>query len=302
MGNASLSRKQFDIMSAILDSSAPLSQRALSEKTGISLTSVHRTLRELTELGYIIDNQITENGLGALEPYRVRRAIILAAGFGARLMPISLNTPKPLVRVKGIRIIDTLLDALIAAEITDITIVRGHLGEQFDSLLYKYPMLKFLNNPKYMESENIVSALCAKDLFPNAYLLEGDLVLHNSTLIRKYEYCSNYLAVPVQSTDDWCFHTKKQYISQVSIGGKNCFHMFGISYWSKEDGAKLKEDLPYICTTPGGMQRFWDQVPLEYCAPHYKVEVRRCSFEDISEVDTLSDLRKLDKSYGEVAL
>lgn len=70
--------------------------------------------------------EISEKGLKALGPYRVRKAIILATGFGQRLAPVTLDTPKPLVKVNGVRIIDTLLDALVAKGITNITIVRGY--------------------------------------------------------------------------------------------------------------------------------------------------------------------------------
>lgn len=86
----------------------------------------------------------------------------MAAGFGSRLVPVTLNTPKPLILVHGKKIIETLLDAVIEAGIQDITIVRGYLGEQFDVLLKKYPMIKFVSNPIYNESNNISSAYAIK--------------------------------------------------------------------------------------------------------------------------------------------
>ena len=77
------------------------------------VVSVNKTVKELTEKNYCKNGQITQAGLDALEPYRVKRAIFVAAGFGSRMVPITLNTPKPLVRVNGTRIIDTLLDAAV---------------------------------------------------------------------------------------------------------------------------------------------------------------------------------------------
>ena len=302
MAVKNLSRKQFDILSALAQAKENLSQRALAELAGISPASVNRCLKELSDLGYANGEGILPQGYEALEPYRVKRAVIFAAGFGARLMPLSLNIPKPLIRIKSLRIIDTLIDALLHVGIRDITIVRGHLGEQFDSLLYKYPMLKFLDNPHFMDSENIVSALCAGESLSNAYILEGDLYLHKQELIRPYEYSSNYLAVPVETTHDWCFQVKNRYISSVSVGGRDCYHMYGISYWTEEDGLQLKQDLETVCNSPGGTQRFWDLVPLEYCSKNYKVEIRPCKLEDVSEVDSLKDLRKLDCNYGEELL
>jgi CTP:phosphocholine cytidylyltransferase-like protein len=297
MNTQSFSRKHFDVLTH-LERFGQQTQRNIAEATGMSVGSVNRIISTLTEQGYIADGMITEAGLQALEPYRVKRAIFIAAGFGHRLVPITLNTPKPLVRVKGTRMIDTLLDAVLAAGIEEIYVVRGYLGEQFDQLLYKYPMIHFIDNPYYNDAENIYSVLCARHLLQNAYVLESDLVLHNPNLITTYQYSSNYLGVDTNMTDDWCFDVKNRRITGIQVGGVNCVHMFGISYWTEEDGAKLSEDIQRVYEMPGGKQRYWDQVPLEYCKDRYQVEVRYCSFGDISEVDSVSDLRAVDPLYG----
>ena len=274
-----------------------LTQREIAEKTDMSVGTVNRVISALNDQGLVSNGALTEAGCSALEPYRVKRAVFIAAGFGSRLVPITLNTPKPLVRVKGVRMIDTLLDAVVAAGIEEIYIVRGYLGEQFDQLKYKYPMIQFLENPLYNEANNISSAMIARFLMQNAYVFEADLVLYNPNLITKYQYATNYLGVPVESTDDWCFEVKNRIITKCSIGGTNCYHMFGISYWNAEDGAKLAEDIQKVYRMPGGKERYWDQVALEYCIKNYKVEVRPCTFDDIIEIDTYSDLKKLDNTY-----
>ena len=168
---------------------------------------------------------------------------------------------------------------------------------QFDQLKYKYPQIQFLENPLYNEANNISSAMIARYLMQNAYVFEADLVLYNPNLITKYQYATNYLGVPVESTDDWCFEVKNRIITKCGIGGTNCYHMFGISYWNAEDGAKLAEDIQKVYRMPGGKERYWDQVALEYCIKNYKVEVRPCTFDDIIEIDTYSDLKKLDNTY-----
>lgn len=297
MRNHSISRKQFDVLVFLERNKENRTQREIAEATGMSVGSVNRVITSLSEQGYIEGNTITEAGYAALEPYRVKRAVFIAAGFGSRLVPITLNTPKPLVRVKGVRMIDTLLDAVVAAGIEEVVIVRGYLGEQFDQLEYKYPMIRFLENPLYNEANNISSAMIARYLMRNAYVLEADLVLYNPELITKYQYTSNYLGVPVESTDDWCFEVKNRVITKLGIGGTDCYHMFGISYWNAEDGAKLAEDIKKVYEMPGGKERYWDQVALEYCIKNHKVEVRPCTFEDIIEIDTYSDLKKLDSTY-----
>jgi CTP:phosphocholine cytidylyltransferase-like protein len=293
-----LTKKQFDVLVFIEKSKEKKSQREIAEACKMSAGTVNKVIAELLANGLIENGLVTEKGYEALEPYKVKRAIFIAAGFGSRLVPITLNTPKPLVRVNGVRMIDTLLDAVVAAGIEEIYIVRGYLGEQFDQLLYKYPNIKFIENPYYNIANNISSAMLARHLMRNAYVLEADLVLSNPDLISKYQYVSNYLGVPTDYTDDWCFETKNKVITKVKIGGNNIHQMYGISYWNEEAGAKLEEDIKKVYEMPGGKERYWDQVPVEYCIQNYHVEVRECTFDDIVEIDSFEDLKRKDPSYN----
>lgn len=231
-----LTRKQFDILKVIATSHRSLTQRQLEEKTGYSLGTVNKVSKELTDLGYIENGSIANLGLDVLEQYRVKRAVFIAAGFGSRMVPITFNTPKPLVRVHGVRIIDRLIDACLAAGINEIYIVRGYLAEQFDQLLYTYPMIRFLENPAYNESNNISSAFVARYMLSNAYVFESDLLLSNPDIIQKYHYMSNFLGVKKERTDDWCFTVKDGIIVDERVGGTNCWQMMGISYWNEADG------------------------------------------------------------------
>ena len=292
-----LTKKQFDILTYIETHKTAKNQREIADKTNMSIGSVNKTLTQLHDAEYVASGQITNAGLLALEPYRAKRAIFMAAGFGSRLIPVTLNTPKPLIRVKGVRIIDTLLDAVYAAGIKEMVIVRGYLGEQFDQLLYKYPDIRFLENPVFNQENNISSAMCARYLFQNAYVFDADNLLYNKDLVTKYQYSSNYLAVPVEMTDDWCLESKNGVITRMKLGGVHCHHMYGISYWDKTDGIKLSEHIKLVYEMPGGKERYWDQAPLEYFANEYSVSIRECTFDDITEIDSYQDLKKLDSVY-----
>ena len=293
-----ITRKQFDILAILADDKTKAkTQRELETISHYSLGTVNKVVNELVELGYIKNGTITEKGLEALEPYRAKRAVFIAAGFGSRLVPITLNTPKPLVRVHGTRIIDTLLDAVIAAGIDEIVIVRGYLAEQFDQLLYKYPKIKFLENPLYNEANNISSALQASNLLSNAYVFEADLFLSNPKIIKKYHYTSDFLAIKKDRTDDWCFVVKDGIIKEEKVGGEDCWQMVGISYWNNEDGIKLSTDIAEVFETPGGKERYWEQIPLVYKKENYAVEISACTEDDIVEIDTFRELKQIDKSY-----
>ena len=293
-----LSRIQFDILETMARERKPFSSAEMVS-TSHSEEEIADALQELDEKGYVSDGTITNSGISALEPYKVKRAIFLAAGFGTRMIPITFNTPKPLVRVHGIRIIDRLIDACLAADIQDIYIVRGYLGETFDQLLYKYPMIKFIENPMYNEANNISSALVARYLIPNAYVLEADMLLSNPAVIKKYHYTSNYLGIKKPFSDDWVVRAKNGIIYEetVSAEGDDVYQMVGFSYWDEKDGYRLIQDIQDVFQSPGGKDRYWEQVPLVFRKDHYQVEVRECKEEDIVEIDTFNELKTIDKTY-----
>ena len=289
---------EFEILTCIEKENRELSQREISKATNLSLGTVNKTITNLLERKLINeDNLITKEGLNSLKPYRVKRAIFLAAGFGSRMVPITLNTPKPMVLVNGKRIIETLLDAVVKAQIEEIIIVTGYLSEQFEVLLKKYPNIKFVYNDKYNEMNNISSAYMVKDKFQNSYVLESDLVLYNPNIIRKYEYYSNFLGKKVEVTDDWCIESKNGIITKEKQGGYNCYQMYGISYYDKEDGKKIEKDIEKVFNMPGGKEKYWEQVILDVYKNNYKIYVRECKDGDIIEIDTFNELKKIDKTY-----
>ena len=298
-----LNRFQFDILTYFeKNGKKRCTQRFLSDTLKISVGTVNKTLDDLKEMGALqvsvnLEISITEEGLKLLEPYRVRKAIVFAAGFGSRMAPVTLNTPKPLVEVNGVRIIDTLLDALVEKGIKNITIVRGYKKEKFDELLEKYPFLTFVDNPDFNVTNNISSAVAIADIIDRCYICEADLLISNKDIIRKYEYETNYLGAKVIETDDWCFKKINGYIGEFGLGGEDCYQMYGISFWNEQDSIKLKHDLKKLYASKGGKEHFWDNAPLITYKKNYKIRIRPCHKEDIVEIDNFSELVALDESY-----
>lgn len=293
-----LTINQFEVLTSIERNEKKMSQRELSKETNLSLGTINKLIFELFEYGYITeDNSITKKGLEALEPYKVKRAIFLAAGFGSRLVPVTLNTPKPMVLVNGKRIIETLLDAVVTAGIEEIYIITGYLSEQFEVLKKKYPNIRFIENKMYNEANNISSAYLVRNLIKNAYVLESDLYLYNPNLIRKYEYHSNFLGYYVNRSDDWCLKVKNGIITKEKIGGEKCYQMVGISYYDEKDGKTIEKDMKNVFESPGGKEKYWEQVILDVCKKNYNIYLRECKKEDIIEIDTFKELKEIDKTY-----
>ncbi len=298
-----ISRYQFEVLAFLeKNGDGDYLQRSLSDALNISGNQIANSLEKLVNEGLVARQgnfmSITAKGLEALEPYRVKRAIILAAGFGSRMIPVTWSTPKPLVTVNGIRIIDTLLDALVNVGITDITLVRGYKKEKFDELYKKYPFIKLIDNDIYDKTNNISSAMLVLDKINQCYLCEADLYITNPDVITKYQYCSNILGSYSLETDDWSFKMNQGHIVEYQKGNTYCYNYYGISYWTQEDCEKLRRDFKQVYEEEEkGSDYFWEFVPLVLKSENYEVEIRQCQKSDIIEIDNFYELVLLDDSY-----
>lgn len=277
--------------------------RNISDSLLISDSEIEKCIRLMSDIGLIKKDgtrlDITEKGLKALEPYRVKRAVIMAAGFGERMLPATLECPKPMVKVNGVRIIDTLIGALIKADVKDITIVRGYKKEAFNEIQKKYSFVNFIDNDFYDKANNIFSCVLALDKIDSCYLCEADLYIYNPDIIKKYQYCSNILGSFSLETDDWCFKMdEKGYATDFRKGNTYCYNEYGISFWTKEDSEKLRNDYFTVYNEfENGQNYFWDYIPLVLFKDRYNVEIRQCQKSDIIEIDSYHELGLLDPSY-----
>lgn len=299
-----MNRYEFELMTFIEKiGEVAFNMRTLSDSLKISGTAITKCLEDLVAEGLIDKTagvlKVTDKGLEALEPYRVKKAVVMAAGFGSRMMPATADRPKPLVTVNGVRILDTLLDALVNVGITDITVVRGYKKERFDDLLDKYPFLKLVDNDIYDQTNNISSAMAVLDAIDTCYLCEADLYITNPNVITKYQYASNILGSYSLETDDWSFQLDDDgHIINYQKGNTYCWNYYGISFWTKEDSAKMRADFKQIFEEEeGGRDYFWEFIPLVLRREKYAVEIRQCEKSDIMEIDNYYELKELDPSY-----
>ena len=298
-----LSRSEFEVINYVFNNKKVNNNpRLLSNALLFSESNIKSTISKCSDKGYLKiskknDLSLTEKGKDVLNAYGVSRAIILAAGFGSRMAPVTLKRPKPLVKVNGIRIIDTLIDSLLSKGINEIYIVRGYLKEQFDELLNKYPFIKFIDNDIYNKTNNISSLIQALDYIDNCYICEADFLVTNPNIISKYHYCSNYLGAKVIETDDWCFDFTNGSATNYKKGGINCYQAYGISYWNKKDSAKLREYLPIIFSSDEGKQEFWESCVFNFYKDSFNIEINSCSKYDIVEIDCYNELCEIDSSY-----
>lgn len=232
---------------------------------------------------------------------RVERAIIMAAGLGNRMHPVTLYTPKPLVKVNGVRMIDTVIDGLHNNGINEIYIVVGYFKEQFEVLKEKYSNITLIDNPYYDTCNNIASLYVARDHIENAIILDGDQIIYNQSILNPEFELSGYNSVWTdEETDEWLQTVTDGVVTSCSrTGGKSGWQLYSISRWTKEDGKKLKHHLEVEFEEKLNRQIYWDDVAM-FCYPNeYKLGVYPMNKEDIVEVDNFDELVALDPSYKE---
>ena len=232
--------------------------------------------------------------------HKAVRAIIMAAGKGERMRPLTEKVPKPLIRVNGRRMIDSVIEGLRANGIFEIYIVVGHLKEQFEELKILYPGVELIENPYYETCNNISSLYAVRDHLKDCMILDGDQIIYDPSILAPEFERSGYNAVWTdEETTEWLMTVENGIVTGCSrTGGSRGWQLYSISRWSAEDGAKLKKHLELEFDVKKNRQIYWDDVAM-FCHPEeYTLGIRPMRAEDIIEIDSLEELIAADPTYA----
>ena len=230
----------------------------------------------------------------------VKRAIIMAAGLGSRLRPLTDTIPKPLLKVGEKRIIETVIEALLFNGIREIYVVVGYQKEKFLVLRQKYPFLHFIENPYYKQLNNIASLYVAREYLQDVVIIDGDQIISNPYILHPAFDVSGYCCSEVLDfTSEWVLQVKNDTVISCSRnGGHQGWQLYGISFGNQEDGHRLADYVQEDIKIVGNQQLYWDDIALFLHPKSFNLGIRKIQKEDVYEIDSVHDLHLYEEKHG----
>ncbi len=286
-----MNRQECDILCAI-QSESYINQRILSEKTRHSIGVVNRSLKYLIRDGYLGEQvQITEKAKREFDVKAPKNAIILAAGFGMRMIPLSNEIPKGLVEVKGEPLIERTIKQLHQAGINDIYIVVGFMKERYEYLIDEYGV-ELIVNTEYAAKNNLYSLKLALPYLSNSYIIPCDIWCRLNPY-HAYELYSWYMVLDAKDRESTVrVNRKGELVCVTDFSGGNA--MLGIAYLLEEQAAKVRDKIESLCKNSRYDGSFWEEALYENKRMIVQAKVTPAS--DAVEINTYEQLRELDSS------
>lgn len=292
-----LTKDEFDVLYYLLKNPGS-TQREVSKAINMSLGKTNNLIALLKKNRYIGDNQtdVTENGIAALEPYKVNNAIILAAGFASRCAPLSYEKPKGLFTIKGEVLIERQIKQLLEKGIKDIYVVVGYKKELFFYLEEKYG-IKIVINSEYTQRNNLSSVYAAKQYFGNSYICYSDNYL-NVNGYEQYVYQSYFAAMYSKDyIDEYILKFDKNgLIRQYYIGDSNCWYQMGEMYFDKNTAEKFVSLMEKEYEYPSIYDMKIDDFYIRHLSD-LDIYVKQYQQNAFLEFDTVADIKKFDEKF-----
>ena len=226
-------------------------------------------------------------------------AILMAAGMGVRMSPLTDTTAKPLVKVGGVPLIETVIAALERRGVAEIYVVTGYRAEQFSPLAARHHNVTLVYNAEFSTKNNINSVAVVADKMASAdcFICESDLFVSDADVLCRELSGSGYFGKMVRGySDDWVFERDGAgRITRIGKGGTDVYNMVGVSYFRRPDAEKIAEAVVRDVQAPENFGLFWDEV-VDRLVKRGELDlvVHEVSPAAIVECDTVDDIRRVE--------
>lgn len=290
-----MNKQESDILNALLLEPF-INQRILAEVSGHSLGVVNRSLKELIKAGYL--NEAICPTAKAVSEYKnktPKRAIILAAGFGMRMVPINTEMPKGLLEVNGEPLIERIIKQLHEVGIQEIYVIVGFMKEKYEYLMDEYGV-ELVVNPDYAAKNNLHSLRLVKEHLENAYIVPCDIWCDRNPFHRHELYSWYMVSDLVENESNVRVNRKMELVTVPENVGGNA--MIGISYLTKEDSDTVSTRIKELCKNPQYDGSFWEEAL--YNKDRMIVTARVVHSADVVEINTYEQLREIDSDSNQL--
>ena len=217
------------------------------------------------------------------------RAILLAAGMGTRLRPLTLETPKSLIEINGKPLLERQVEFLKEKGINEIIVVTGYLNEKFEYLKEKYGV-KLVFNDKYDIYNNIYSMYLVREYLADSYVIDADVYINRNFIVTDINKSTYFSAYKRNVKNEWnlCFDENKM-VNDIEIINGDGFILSCVSYWSKNDGILIKDRIEEALKTGDFTNLYWDDI-VKNNLKDLDVRIEEINDDDIYEIDNIEEL------------
>lgn len=287
--------QNYEIMNELTEN-LYITQRKIAEHTGYSVGKVNGALKELEREGYIDSNfALTDKAELELSLKRPKNAVILAAGYGMRMVPINVEEPKGLLEVHGEPLIERIICQLQEVGIKDIYVIGGFMKERYEYLIDKYG-IKLIYSQSYSSKNNLHSLNCIIDKIGNSYIIPCDIWCAKNPF-SVHEWYSWYMITDELSEKSFVKVNRKRELVRVKKGEIGNV-MIGISYILNKDAEAFKVRMKDYAARKEYDQAFWETALFD--SENVILGARTRNSGEIYEINTYEQLRELDTNSNQL--
>lgn len=290
-----MNKQESDILNTLLVEPF-INQRILAEESGHSLGVVNRSLKELIKMEYLDDAiRPTMKAINEFKEKMPKRAVILAAGFGMRMVPINTEMPKGLLEVNGEPLIERIIKQLHEVGIEELYVVVGFMKEKYEYLIDEYGV-ELVVNSEYAVKNNLHSLKLVKEHLENSYIVPCDIWCDRNPFHRHELYSWYMVSDLVDNESNVRVNRKMELVTVPETSGGNA--MIGICYLVKDDAHIVVNHIEELCKNQRYDGSFWEEAL--YHKDRMIISARVVHSTDVVEINTYEQLREIDSDSNQL--